>query len=189
MFLIIISLGIFSLPNSVHIPRVNMLTAYIRASNSFILFLANSLMWSLYIRWLMFSCNLLNLLHFLSMWLGGVIAITNIIGDSASPWNIPLWIYTSARLFPPAVNSTLQISMVSSMDLIIWLDILCILSLLSSCYYYYYFAILRVFHTSVRWWFSIGVWETARFHKSPGHFSVFWPIVIMLLIGLTPLVF
>ena len=46
-------------------------------------------------------------------------AIMNSQGDSASPWKIPLWIFVSARLFPPAVNSTLQFFMVFSMKFIV----------------------------------------------------------------------
>ena len=64
---------------------------------------------SMYIKWMIFSCDLLSLypdVHFLSMYLSGIIVITNNIGDSASPWNIPLWIFASAQLFSPAVNST-----------------------------------------------------------------------------------
>ena len=69
----------------------------------------------MYIKWLIFSCDLLSLYpaaHFLRMWLSGLMAITNSNGDCASPWNMRLCIFTSAKLFPPAVNSTLQISMV-----------------------------------------------------------------------------
>ena len=42
---------------------------------------------SMYIKWLNFSCDLQSFLHFLSMGLGGIIAIMNSNGDSASPWN------------------------------------------------------------------------------------------------------
>ena len=38
----------------------------------------------------------------------------------------------------------------------------------------------RVFHTSVSWWFSIGVWVTASLLKSPGLWSILWPLLIML---------
>ena len=37
--------------------------------------------------------------HFLSMWLRGIIAIINCNGDRASPLKIPLWIFTSSKLF------------------------------------------------------------------------------------------
>ena len=54
---------------------------------------------------------------------------------------------------------------------------------------YYYFSILiRVFHISVSWWFFAGVWVTASLLKSPGLFSVFWPFLIMLSFGWSPLV-
>ena len=52
---------------------------------------ANSLMSSMYIRWLIFSYDLLSLYpaaHFLSMWLSGIMANMNSKGDSASPWKI-----------------------------------------------------------------------------------------------------
>ena len=38
----------------------------------------------------------------------------------------------------------------------------------------------RVFHTNVSWWSLTGVWLTASLFKSPGLFSVFWPILVML---------
>ena len=55
-------------------------------------------------------------MHCLRMWLSGIIAITNSNGDSASPWNMPLWIFTSAKIFPSAVNSTLQVSVFFSIN-------------------------------------------------------------------------
>ena len=66
------------------------------------LFLANSLMWSICIRWSFF----LQFKMFASAWafpkylMSGIIAITNSNVDSASPSNIPLWIFISAKLFP-----------------------------------------------------------------------------------------
>ena len=59
-----------------------------------------------------FSCDPLSLnlaVHFLSMWLRGIVAIMNSKGDRASPWKIPLWIFASDKLLPPAVNSDLQV--------------------------------------------------------------------------------
>ena len=47
-------------------------------------------------------------------------------------------------------------------------------------YYYYCFTLLRVFHISLSWWFLTGVWVTENLLKSPGLFSVFWPISTML---------
>ena len=71
----------------------------------------------MYIRQLIFSCDPLNLfpaVHFLSTWLRGIMAIKNSNGDSASPWNKPLWIFALVKLLPPAVNSTLQVFIVFS---------------------------------------------------------------------------
>ena len=102
------------MPNSIPMSLLYIITAYIRVSNCFS-FLTNSLMLSMYIRWLIFSCDLVSLYppgHFLSMWLSGIIAITNSNVESTFSWNIPLWIFTSARLFPPAINFTLQFSLV-----------------------------------------------------------------------------
>ena len=92
--------------------------------------MANSLSSSMYMRWLISSCNLVSLnppVHFLSIWLNVIIAITNSNDDSASPWNIPLWIYTFAKIFLPAFSFTLQFFMVSSMNLMTSSDILHIL--------------------------------------------------------------
>ena len=73
------------------------------------LFITNSLMSSMYIWRFIFSCNLVSLypaVHFLNMWLSGSIAIINSNGGGASPWNIPLWIFVSVKLFYPAVKFT-----------------------------------------------------------------------------------
>ena len=45
---------------------------------------------------------------------------------------------------------------------------------------------LRVFHISVSWWSFTEVWVTASLRKSPGLFSVLWPISIMLQFGWSP---
>ena len=46
-----------------------------------------------------------------------------------------------------------------------------------------YFILLRVFFTpAITWWFLPGGWVAANLLKSPGLFSVFWPIMIMLLL-------
>ena len=47
--------------------------------------------------------------------------------------------------------------------------------------------LIRVFHISVNWWYFIGDWVTASLPKSLGLFSVFWPFLIMLLFGWSPL--
>ena len=115
--------------NSIPMSWLYILTVCIKLSNSFS-FLVNSLMSSMYIRWIIFSGNFVNcyrIVHFLSMWLSGIIAITNSNGDSASPWKIPLWIFTTAKLFSPVVNYTLQISIVISINLMTLPDILYIL--------------------------------------------------------------
>ena len=55
--LFVISVAHFPMPNSIPITWLYILTAYIRVTNAFS-FLANSLMLSMYIRWLIFSCDL-----------------------------------------------------------------------------------------------------------------------------------
>ena len=69
-------------------------------------FFANSLMSSMFIQWLIFynSVNLYTIVHFLSIYLCRIIAITN--GDSTSRWKMSLRIFTSAKIFLPAINST-----------------------------------------------------------------------------------
>ena len=47
------------------------------------------------------------------------------------------------------------------------------------CYYYYYYS-LRVLHTSISRWLFTGLWVVTSLPKSPGHFSIFWPISTML---------
>ena len=51
---------------------------------------------------------------FLRMWLSGIMDITNSNGDNVSLWNMPLCIFTFAKLCLPAVNSTLQVCIVFS---------------------------------------------------------------------------
>ena len=61
--------------NSISISWQYILTACIRVSNSFS-FLAHNFMSSMNMRWLIFSCDLWSLsppVHFLSMWLSGII--------------------------------------------------------------------------------------------------------------------
>ena len=119
----------FSMPYSYPMSWLYILFTCIRVSSSFS-FYANSLMSSMYIRyirWLTPTCDLLSLYpaaHFLSMWLSGIMAIMICKSASASPWKIPLWIFASAKLLPPALNSTLQIFMVLSIKFITSCDIL-----------------------------------------------------------------
>ena len=84
--------GASSIPNSILTPCLYMLTACIRIYNSFS-FLANSSMSSMYIKRLIFFCDFPSLypaVHFLSMWLSGIIAIIISNGDSAPPGKITL---------------------------------------------------------------------------------------------------
>ena len=53
-------------------------------------------------------------------------------------------------------------------------------------YHYYYFTFLRIFPTSICWWFLTGFWMTASFLKSPGLFSVFLSISTILNFGWSP---
>ena len=115
------SMAHFSMANSILMSWLYIPSACIRVS---------SLMSSLYIRWLIFSCDLLSLysaVHFLSMCLSGIEAIMDSNGDSASSWNEPHWIFASAKLLPPAVISTLLVFMVFSIVFRTSCDILYIL--------------------------------------------------------------
>ena len=55
-------------------------------------------------------------------------------------------------------------------------------------YIYIYIYSFRVLHICVSWWFIRGVWVKVSLLKSPGLFSVFWPLTIMLSFGWSPLV-
>ena len=125
------------MPNSILKPWLYILTACINVSNSFS-FLANRLMLSIYIRQLIFSYNLDSLylaVHFLSWWLNGINALTNNYSESASPWKIALWIFTTAKLFPFAVISSFVFFMILSINFTTLSDILYILSrsIIQSC--------------------------------------------------------
>ena len=50
-------------------------------------------------------------------------------GDTASPCSIPLWIFASAKLLPPVVNSSLQVFMFFSIKFMTSSDVLHILRL------------------------------------------------------------
>ena len=81
----------------------------------------------MYICRLIFFCDLVNLylpVHFLSMWLNGIISITNSEGEFASPWKIPFWIFTAAKIFPPAINSTFQFFIATVKNVMTLSDIL-----------------------------------------------------------------
>ena len=64
--------------------------------------------------------------HFLNMC--NIIPVTNSNVDNASPWNITHWIFTSFKLFPPAVSSTLHFSMIFSINFMTSPDISYILT-------------------------------------------------------------
>ena len=53
---------------------------------------------------------------------------------------------------------------------------------------YYSFTSSKVFHINVSWWAFTGVWMTVSLLKSPGLFSVFLLILIILSFGWSPLV-
>ena len=116
-FGIIIGMAHFIMPNFIPISWLYILTACIGVSNSFpfLQIWCRPCIWG---GWF-FSCDIWSLyppVHFLSIWFSGIIAITNSNNDSASPWKIRLWIFTSVKLFPPAVSSTLQFCMVFSIN-------------------------------------------------------------------------
>ena len=84
----------------------------------------------MHIRWLIFffqSVNMYPLTHFQGIGLGGIIVITQSNADSASPRKIALLIFTLAKIFPPTVNSTLQFSIVISVNFMSLSDIFYIL--------------------------------------------------------------
>ena len=121
-WLFLISMTHFSLTNSISISWLYILTSC-------------SLMSSMYIKWLIFSRDLWSFypaMHFLSILLSGIMAITNSNGDSVSLWKIHHWIFTSAKLFPPTVSSTLQFYMVFSINFMTSPDICYILQFLCS---------------------------------------------------------
>ena len=91
----------FSMPNFILLSCLYVLAVYIRVSNSFSI-LGNSLMSFMNIKWFIFFCDLLSLYpaaHFLKIWLSHIIAIIDNNGDTASPRNMPRWIFISAKLF------------------------------------------------------------------------------------------
>ena len=68
-------------------------------------------------------------MHFLNMWLSGIVAITNSNGDTTSPWNICTTLdFHLNKLFPLALHSTLQFFIVSSIHFMTFQAVLYILS-------------------------------------------------------------
>ena len=122
------------MPNSIPMSRLYILTVCIRVSSSFSFF-AKSLMSSMYIKWLTFSCDLLSLypaVPFLSMSLSGNMVIMNSKGD-IDDWKITLWIFASANL-PPAISSTLQVLLL----------LLLSLRVIYNCFKYLFFTRVQV---------------------------------------------
>ena len=116
------------MPNSTFMSSLDILIACIKIFNSFS-YLAKSLMVIMYLKWLIFSWNLLSLYpyeQFLSMWLSGITSITKLILLEPR-WNITQWFFASVKLFPLAINSSLQVFMVFSIKLMNSSDILYIL--------------------------------------------------------------
>ena len=73
--LFIISLAHFSMPNSISKSWLYILTNCIRVSNYFFFFfLKNGLMSSMYIRWLIFSCDLFSCIRLCISWVCGWVA-------------------------------------------------------------------------------------------------------------------
>ena len=99
--LFIASMMHFSMPNSILISWLYILTV-----------------------WGFFRLSFYPPVHFLRMWLSGIMVIANTDDDSASPRNMPLWIFNSVKLWNPVVHSTLQVCMVFSINCTIWLGIL-----------------------------------------------------------------
>ena len=64
----------------------------------------------------------------------------------------------------------------------IWFQVICFFNWLTKLFLLLFTA-LRVLHISISWLFLTGVWVIATAFKSPGLFSVFWPISIMLSFG------
>ena len=79
------------------------------------------LMLSMYMRWLIFSCDLWSFnppVYYLSIWLSGIIIIKNCNSDSVSTRKIPLWIFISVTLFFSVISSTLQFCIVFAISFI-----------------------------------------------------------------------
>ena len=84
----------------------------------------------MYIKRLIFSCELENLLPpilFLSMCLSDIIAFTNSNGENESPWMIHHWIFNSVKLFPPVIRSPFQFFITKVMHFMTLFNILYIL--------------------------------------------------------------
>ena len=116
------------------------------------------------------------------LWLIGIIALTNSNGNRASPWNISLRIFTSANLFHPVVNSTLQFFMVSLLNFITSPDILCIVkqSMILLCRAILYAFLLSIHAIAIffLWfcshWICVDRYIVDLFFFACGILSVLW---------------
>ena len=87
----------FSMPYTIPMYSLYILTACI--SFQFFFVFGKQFVVVTFFRWLIFYCDLLSLypsVHFLSIWLSGIIYSTHSSGESASPWNVSLWIFASS---------------------------------------------------------------------------------------------
>ena len=135
------------------------------------------------IQWLIFSCAFLSFypaVHFLSIWLSGIIVITNSNGDRTSHCNIRLWIlisynynYCNHNYFTP---SELFIPVLA---IGVWVTAILLKSLGLFSVFIIILLIWEFF--SINWWSFSGVWVTVSLHKYPGYFSVFWHIIFPIL--------
>ena len=93
--------------------------------------------------------------------------------DSSSDFLFLQSFYKLLGTIPSApISTSITIILKSQSFLILWQD--------SSIFLYHYFYSLRVFHMSVSWWSFTAVWMTASHLTSPWLFSIFWPILTML---------
>ena len=123
------------MPNSIPMSWLNFVTVCIRVSN-FFCFCFCQIVWYRRCTLSAWTWDLLSLyeaVHFLGIWLSRTIVITNSNGVSAYLWNIPLWIFNYVKLFPVAINSTLQVIIVFSINFMTSSGILYILRQLDCC--------------------------------------------------------
>ena len=108
-----ISMVYFSIQNSILISWLYILIVSIRVAG-FFSNLVNILILFIHKRCFIYSYDYVNLLfpiYFLRIYLSTIIVITERSGNSEFASKILLWIFTSAKVWPPA-NLTFQVSMV-----------------------------------------------------------------------------
>ena len=104
-----------------------------------------------------------------------------LISKSSNPFNNPLVTVNSTTITIGITVTYTFYNFVSSLARSRYLSLFSLPKVLpcdqsDNYYYYWYCSLLRVFHTSNSWWFLTGIWATTSLLKSPGIFSVFWPI-------------